>query len=112
MKKKRHSVEHVMGILLQAEGGQAVQEFCRKNKISEQTLYHWKRWYGGMLVYEAQRTKQRKGENRRLKNVVAEQALHIQVLKEVNSKNGKPVAEAKRNRSRPVSGTVFVAAGV
>ena len=86
MKKKRHSVEQIMRILRQAECGQAVQEICREHNISEQTYYRWKRKYGGMEVSEAQRLKQLEEENRRLKNMVADQALHIQVLKEVNEK--------------------------
>ena len=75
-----------MRILRQAECGQAVQEICREHNISEQTYYRWKRKYGGMEVSEAQRLKQLEEENRRLKNMVADQALHIQVLKEVNEK--------------------------
>ena len=75
-----------MRILRQAECGQEVQEICRERNISEQTYYRWKRKYGGMEVSEAQRLKQLEEENRRLKNMVADQALPIQVLKEVNEK--------------------------
>lgn len=75
-----------MRILRQADGGQSAQEVCREHNISEQTFYRWKRKYGGMEVSEAQRLKQLEEENRRLKNLVADQALHIEVLKEVNAK--------------------------
>lgn len=86
MKKKRHSVEQIMRILRQADGGQSIQEICREHNISEQTFHRWKRKYGGMEVSDAQRLKQLEEENRRLKNLVADQALNIEVLKEVNSK--------------------------
>ena len=86
MKKKRHSVEQIMRILRQADGGQSIQEICREHNISEQTFHRWKRKYGGMEVSDAQRLKQLEEENRRLKTLVADQALNIEVLKEVNSK--------------------------
>lgn len=86
MKKKRHSVEQIMRILRQADGGPSIQEICREHNISEQTFHRWKRKYGGMEVSDAQRLKQLEEENRRLKNLVADQALNIEVLKEVNSK--------------------------
>lgn len=86
MKRTRHSVSEIMRILRQAEGGKAVADICKETNISEQTLYRWKRKYGGMDVSDAQRLKQLEEENRRLKNLVADQALHIEVLKEVNAK--------------------------
>ncbi len=86
MKRTRHSVSEIMRILRQAEGGKAVADICKDTNISEQTLYRWKRKYGGMDVSDAQRLKQLEEENRRLKNLVADQALHIEVLKEVNAK--------------------------
>lgn len=79
MKNNRHSVETIMRILRQAETDQPVAAVCRKCEITEQTLYRWRRKYDNM-----------EGENRRLKSIVADQALNIVVLKEVNSKNGKP----------------------
>jgi putative transposase len=75
-----------MRILRQAEGGKTVADICKETNISEQTLYRWKRKYGGMDVSDAQRLKHLEEENRRLKNLVADQALHIEVLKEVNAK--------------------------
>jgi len=86
MKRTRHSVPEIMRILRQAEGGKTVADICKETNISEQTLYRWKRKYGGMDVSDAQRLKHLEEENRRLKNLVADQALHIEVLKEVNAK--------------------------
>lgn len=84
--KKRHSVEQIIRILKQVEGGTALGEVCREHNISEQSYYRWKRKYGGMEQSEAMRLKGLEEENARLKRLVADQALDIQILKEVNSK--------------------------
>ncbi len=68
------------------EGGGVLGEVCREQNISEQTYYRWKRKYGGMDQSEALRLKELEKENLRLKRLVADQALDIQILKEVNSK--------------------------
>jgi putative transposase len=54
--------------------------------ISEQTYYRWRSKYGGMEISEARRLKELETENSRLKKLVADQALDIQILKEVNAK--------------------------
>ncbi len=87
MKKTRHSVEQIMRILRKADGGEVkVTDVCREHQITEQTFYRWRRKYGGMDLADARRLKELEEENRRLKALVADQALNIQVLKEVNSK--------------------------
>lgn len=84
--KKRHSVEQIIKTLKQVEGGARLPDICREHNISEQTFYRWKRKYGGMDQSEARRLKDLEEENSRLKRLVADQALDIQILKEVNSK--------------------------
>jgi putative transposase len=59
---------------------------CRKLGISEQTLYRWKAKYAGMEVSDAKRLRELEDENRRLKKLVAEQALDIVMLKDVSRK--------------------------
>ena len=86
MKRKRHTEEQIIAILKQAEGGMAVSDLLREHGISQQTYYRWKSKYGGMEVSEARRLKELEEENRRLKRLVADQALDIQILKDVNSK--------------------------
>lgn len=87
MKKKRHSVEQIMRILRQGDSAEVkVSDICREHQITEQTFYRWRRKYGGMDLADARRLKDLEEENRRLKALVADQALNIQVLKEVNSK--------------------------
>ena len=85
-KGKKHSPEQIIGILRRIEGGEAAQAVCREVNISEATLYRWKQQYGGMELDELKELKALREENARLKRVVADQALNIHVLKEVNSK--------------------------
>jgi putative transposase len=73
-------------ILKENEAGGALGELARRHGISEGTIYRWKAKYGGMEVSEAQRLRSLEEENRRLKRLVADQALDIQMLKDVNSK--------------------------
>jgi putative transposase len=84
--KKRHSPEQIIKILKTVESGSRLGDVCREHNISEQTYYRWKRKYGGMEPNEARRMKDLEEENQRLKRLVADQALDIQILKEVNSK--------------------------
>jgi putative transposase len=86
MKTKRYSTEQIIGILKEGDAGMPVKDLCRKYGISDATIYNWKSKYGNMSVSEAQRLKELEDENRRLKRLVADQALDIQMLKEINSK--------------------------
>ena len=87
MKKGRFSEEQIITILKEYDTGLPVGELCRKHGISDATLYNWKKKYGSLTVSEARRLKCLEDENRRLKHIVADQALEINVLKAVNSKN-------------------------
>jgi putative transposase len=87
MRGKRVQEDRIIAILKEAEAGVSVQELCRKYGISDGTFYNWKAKYGGLTVSEAKRLKALEDENRRLKHIVAEQALDIQALKSVVSKN-------------------------
>ena len=85
MKKSRFSEEQIIGILREGQAS-SVKSVCAKHNISEPTYYAWKKKYGGMEVSEARRLKALDEENARLKRVVADQAVQIQILKEVNAK--------------------------
>ena len=86
MKGKRYTEEQVIRILKEVESGKAVKEVCREHGVSEQTVYRWRNKYGGMEVPEVRRLKELEEENRRLKGIVADQAIDIQLLKEINAK--------------------------
>jgi putative transposase len=86
MKTKRYSTEQIIGILKETESGMPVKELCRKNGISDATIYNWKSKYGNLSVSDAHCLKDLEDENRRLKKLVADYALDIQMLKEINSK--------------------------
>jgi putative transposase len=84
--KKRFTEEQIIKILKEAEAGIKVVELLRKYNISNATYYAWKTKFGGMGISEARRLKSLEEENRKLKSLVADQALDILCLKEVVSK--------------------------
>jgi putative transposase len=86
LKRTRYTGEQIVGILKEVESGKPIVEICRQYGVSEQTIYNWKKKYGGLEVSEVKRLKQLEGENARLKKIVAQQALDIDALKELLSK--------------------------
>ena len=85
-KGKKHTPEQIVAILRRIDGGESAQVVSRDVNISAATLYRWKQQYGGMKLDELKELKALRDENARLKRIVADQVLNIQVLKEVNSK--------------------------
>ena len=86
MRKSKFSEEQIIGILREAEGETPVKAVCAKHNVSEPTFYKWRSKYGGMEVNEARRLRALEEENGRLKRLIADYAVQIQILKEVNSK--------------------------
>jgi putative transposase len=84
--RKRHTEEQIIGVLKESEAGAKTAELCRKHGISEGTFYKWKNKFGGMEVSDAKRLRTLEDENRRLKQLVADQALDIVVIKDLLKK--------------------------
>ena len=91
MAKKNYSAEQIINHLRQAEiliaEGKSIREAARQIGVTEQTYYRWRKEYGGMDVDQAKRLKDLEKENQQLKKLVADQALDIQILKEVQKGN-------------------------
>ncbi len=83
MKRSKFTDEQILAIVKEREAGRKVADLCRANGVTEQTYDRWKAKYGGMELSEMQRLKQLDDENRRLKQIVAEQTLDIRALKAV-----------------------------
>ncbi len=78
--------EQIIRILKEVETGISVVEVCRKCGVAEKMVYRWRSKYGGLETSEFQRLRELEAENGRLKRLVAQQALDIDLLKEVVSK--------------------------
>lgn len=91
MPGKRYSTEQIIAKLREAEKLQAqgatIPAVCKKLGVSEQTFYRWRSKYGALKEDEAHRLRALEQENARLKRIVAEQALDISMLKDVQRGN-------------------------
>jgi putative transposase len=103
MRKKRFSVEQMIGVLKQAEVGVPVAEVIRKAGISEQTFYRWKAKYAGLEVDQVRRMAQLQEENLRLKQLVAEltpdEVLHREMCNQ--RRRGEELKESKKPLRAP-----------
>ncbi len=88
MSARRYSAEQIITKLREAEvlssQGMAVVMICKKLGITPNTYYRWRKEYGGLEVDQAKKLKELERENARLKKLVAEQALDIDILKEAS----------------------------
>ncbi len=85
--KKRFTEEQIVAILRDTESGQkTVSEICRKHAISAPTFYVWRRKYGSMAENEVRRLRELEKENARLKRLLAERDVEVDVMKELLQK--------------------------
>ncbi len=91
MKSNRHTVAQIIAKLRRADvelgKGKKVPEICKLLEITDQTYYRWRQKYGGMQPEMAKELKGLQKENSRLKKLVAEQALDMEILKEAAKGN-------------------------
>jgi putative transposase len=87
LKAKRYTEEQIIAVLKEGEAGAKIADLCRRYGMSEASYYNWKTKYAGMTGRDLRRLKALEAENRRLKQIVAEQALDNLTLKELLSKN-------------------------
>ncbi len=86
MKKSQFTDEQIIGALKKLDGGISAKDVARDLGVNVQTLYRWRKKFGGMDVNEARRLKQLEDENRRLKRLVADLTLDKQMLQDVASR--------------------------
>lgn len=91
MARKKHTpeeiIQHLRTLEIEQAKGTTLEEAARKIGVSLQTLIRWRSEYGGLRVDQAKRLKELDQENARLKRIVAEQAVDLQILKEVAKGN-------------------------
>ena len=91
MARKRYTEEQIIGVLneaeAEAEAGARTGELCRSHGMSEGTFYKLKAKYAGLTLNELKRLRSVEEENRRLKQIVSQQALDNWSLKELLAKN-------------------------
>ena len=83
MKQSRFTEEQMVAILREADRS-SVTEVARKHKVSEQTIYTWRRRFGELQPADIKRLRQLESENAKLKKLVAERDLEIETMKEIN----------------------------
>lgn len=86
MKKSRFTEEQIIRALQQLDGGIGARDVARDLGVNVQTLYRWRKKFGGMDVSDARRLRQLEDENRRLKRLVAELTLDKQALQDIASR--------------------------
>jgi transposase-like protein len=91
MPRKRFTPEQIITKLREAEvllaKGGTVAEVCRHLQVTENTYYRWRKEYGGLDIVQAKRLKELEKENARLKKLLAEKELDIEILKEAGRTN-------------------------
>ena len=86
MRKSIHSESEIVKSVRELESGVPADQICRRLNISVSTLYQWRKKYSGLDVAQLKRLKELEEENSKLKKMYADQALEIEILREVIEK--------------------------
>lgn len=85
MKKSRYTEEQIVRILRETDRD-TVAEVAKRNSVSEASIYAWQKRFGEMEADDVKRYKELQTENARLKKILAERDLEIEVMKEIAAK--------------------------
>ena len=85
MKKKRFTEEQIVAALRDADATTVV-ESARKHQVSEQSIHRWRKQFDGMEVSDVRELRRLKDENQRLKKLLAERDLEVEVMREIQAK--------------------------
>ena len=106
MPMTRYKPEQIVNLLRQIEvgiaNGKTTPQACKEAQITAPTYYRWRKEYGGLKLDQAKRLKELEKENQRLKRIVADQALDIDMLKELNRGNRALRISLGRDRGEQV----------
>jgi len=90
---KRHNADQIVSKLRQADvelgKGLTVKEVCRKIEVTDQTYYRWRQKYGGMSPELIKELKALQKENQRLRKIIADQRIDMEIMKEAMAYNSK-----------------------
>ena len=96
MKKTRFTEAQIVGILKELDGGTPATELARKHGIHANSIRFWRDKYAGMQTSDLVRMKQLEAENAQMRRIIARQALEIDSVRELISKNGWSPSNAKK----------------